>query len=374
MEGEAVRTGSQGADAPESAEAARPTAWSWSIPLFAHIPLAPLWIWLAITTVWMALYCAYAHFIVEVSLFEGRLWRGWGLTVFQDALLIGYLPAGILWGQRQATKILLALRPALEVSDREFDELRFSLHRVDTRVLSIGAGVAVFVALAILMYNISMLVDDSIVRTSLFERLGFLPDEARRVFSGVFAWEAGAISVLGPLMWLFIFIEGALPHRLSRIAEASARVDLIDLSPLEALREMGLGAALRVITVAVVASVGLLVVREDLMVIGAVVAAPVLAVAALLAAVRGIRPRVSREKRAELSRVHAELRASARPDSSIPPGRLADLIAYENRLEGINTWLFDRRSLLRFGIIVGGGMSMVGGAVVERLLTALLGS
>ena len=92
------------------------------------------------------------------------------------------------------------------------------------------------------------------------------------------------------------------------------------------------------------------------------------------AAVRGIRPRVSREKRAELSRVRAELRASARPDSSIPPGRLADLIAYENRLEGINTWLFDRRSLLRFGIIVGGGMSMVGGAVVERLLTGLLGS
>jgi hypothetical protein len=70
--------------------------------------------------------------------------------------------------------------------------------------------------------------------------------------------------------------------------------------------------------------------------------------------------------------VRTEIRDALDGRASSADGRLADLLAYETRLEAVQPSLFDRTALLRFGIIVGTGMSMIGGALVERVVGTIL--
>jgi hypothetical protein len=56
------------------------------------------------------------------------------------------------------------------------------------------------------------------------------------------------------------------------------------------------------------------------------------------------------------------------------PLSLADLLAWEARLERVSTWPFDASLWLRFGLFVALGLgSWVGAALVERALGAALG-
>ena len=352
---------------------ARSARSQWAIPLFPDLPVAPLWIWLLLTACWMAAYLVYAWLLIGSGIFGAAFWKGWGLTVFQDALLIGYLPAAVVWGRRQAQRTLGALRPVLAASESELAELSLGLERVDARTLVIGSFVALFAGALLATYNVWLLASDPAMAASLLERLGFTAEQIPSALPRVAAWEATSLVVVAVLVWLFSIAESALPRRISEIAERRAHIALIDLGPLHPLTEQGLGGALRVVAVAVVASVGLLVVPEDLLVVFGIFAAPVAGAAALLAPVRGVRGRIQREKQAELARTRAELGAALESGSGgAEGGRIADLLAYEARIESINPWLVDRSGLLRFGIIVGAGMSMLGGALVERLVAAVL--
>jgi hypothetical protein len=205
--------------------------------------------------------------------------------------------------------------------------------------------------------------------SDLLQRLGLDPDSG--MIRGLAISESIVFFVVSWLVWVFGSAEIGLCRRFSRIGADWARVDLVDLGPLKPLTELGLGCALRVVGVAVVASVGLLVIAEDVPVLVALALAPILAGAAALGPVRGVRRRILVRKDTELERVRSEIRSSSQPDSTATPGRLSDLIAFEGRLESIHPWLYDRSGLVRFGIIVGAGMSMIGGALVERLVDAL---
>ncbi len=53
---------------------------------------------------------------------------------------------------------------------------------------------------------------------------------------------------------------------------------------------------------------------------------------------------------------------------------MADIVAYEARVASIATWPFDLSTLVRFALYVALGLgSWLGAAVVERLLSAVLG-
>ena len=82
--------------------------------------------------------------------------------------------------------------------------------------------------------------------------------------------------------------------------------------------------------------------------------------------------------RSASARPTAHARQDAREDAlkegASTPGRLADLLAYETRVESTPEWPFDSSTLWRFGLyLLIPVASMVAGAVVDRIVDMMLG-
>jgi hypothetical protein len=113
--------------------------------------------------------------------------------------------------------------------------------------------------------------------------------------------------------------------------------------------------------------------------IGAPILAIVLAtvgvgIATLVLPMRGAHLRIRAEKRAELERTRTAIRGEREKllADSARPARLADLLAYEARIERVREWPIDLPILLRFsGLLALAVGSWLGGAVVERVLALL---
>ena len=96
--------------------------------------------------------------------------------------------------------------------------------------------------------------------------------------------------------------------------------------------------------------------------------------------VRGVHRCLREQKKAELDRVRAAIRGdrSSLVDSRIAGQAdaisLADLIAYEARIESVREWPFDTSTPSRFGLfLLIPLVSWIGGALVERVVNAALG-
>jgi hypothetical protein len=94
--------------------------------------------------------------------------------------------------------------------------------------------------------------------------------------------------------------------------------------------------------------------------------------------VLGVHGRLEAAKDEALARARGDVAARRRGEAVAGPGgaplSLADLLAWEARLERVSTWPFDASLWLRFGLFVALGLgSWVGAALVERALGAALG-
>jgi hypothetical protein len=91
----------------------------------------------------------------------------------------------------------------------------------------------------------------------------------------------------------------------------------------------------------------------------------------------GVRRRLRAKKADELARVRGALRVErekALDPSGSPPGRIADLLALEARIESVREWPIEAPALARLVVFVTIGLgSWVGAALVEKLLGRLLG-
>jgi uncharacterized membrane protein len=90
----------------------------------------------------------------------------------------------------------------------------------------------------------------------------------------------------------------------------------------------------------------------------------------------GVHSGIRDAKTTELSRVRELIRdrRAGRPPETLADWTVADLVAYEGRIESVKTWLFTPSTLLRFGFYVALGLSSwLGAALVERALAAALG-
>jgi len=100
------------------------------------------------------------------------------------------------------------------------------------------------------------------------------------------------------------------------------------------------------------------------------------ALAALLLPARGAHTRMAATRDEELARVRERIRAER--DSNLagagaPDARLANLLAYEQRIAHASTWPFDLSTYLRFGLYVSIGLgSWLGAALVERVVDLFL--
>lgn len=179
------------------------------------------------------------------------------------------------------------------------------------------------------------------------------------------------------------WIAGRLAVGFSRLG-ASLRIDdLLDLDALVPLGRSGLRSV--AVWVGITAFFALMLIAP----FGRVVAAANLVVSiavgafVFVAPVRGAHLRLRAARDAELARIRALLRArtSAGGDgdpADVPGGGLAalplaDLLAWEARIERVRTWPFDSSTLLRFALYVAIGLgSWIGAALVERALGAAL--
>jgi hypothetical protein len=107
--------------------------------------------------------------------------------------------------------------------------------------------------------------------------------------------------------------------------------------------------------------------------------AVVLATAAFVLPVRGLRRQIRARKAEELARVRREIHrdrevvAKLGSDSAEAGARLPGLLAYMNQIESVREWPFDAPTLTRFFLYVAIPLgSWIGGALVERLLGAAL--
>ena len=278
-------------------------------------------------------------------------------------------------------RTLHALRPALRCSEVELRDQIQTINRFDGRAL---VALSVFAIASSLL--VSVLLSGPLVfemLAEIFAQTGLPAEQQAQMIRVALVWQAASGVIVWWLMCLFFYTGGTVAMRFSRLGEDRAVIDLVDLGPLKPFAEWALGRVVAVIVLAALLFFAIFVFPNPDQPIGIAgadvpgivssgIVIPVAALAALLWPVRGVHRLIQREKAAELERIRAEMREARQPNSTVREGRLADLIAYEGRIESIQPWTFDRSTLLRFGLVVGAGMSMVIAALVERLVDAVL--
>ena len=155
------------------------------------------------------------------------------------------------------------------------------------------------------------------------------------------------------------WIEVALSYRVGRFVERHAILDLLDRSRYAALGQRARRNVLSWAFLSIFWTFLLVVV-----------------VATVVLPARGLRTRLASEKRERLARIRDPIRTRG---DALLEGRvdreaaLADLIAYEQRLESAGTWAYDTSTLLRAGFysLIGAG-SWIGAALVERAVDLLV--
>jgi len=162
----------------------------------------------------------------------------------------------------------------------------------------------------------------------------------------------------------------------ARLAHSIAEIDLLDLGPVHVFSRRGLRRALRWLVLASVAGLVVFDAGWDgppaLVFVGIVA----FALFSFWLPIRGAHVRVREEKQRALAALRARIRSErARVDEGAGAGgRLADLLAYEARVQGVSEWPIDGFTLLRlaFYLLLPVG-SWLGGALVERFVSKLLG-
>lgn len=204
----------------------------------------------------------------------------------------------------------------------------------------------------------------------------------RRVISDAAPWYPETIwgLVVVPLLgWLlarsaYFTVTGA--DRAMRHPRIDAEIDLMDLRPHYVEGRIGLRLSLVWIVGISIASLFLLHPQVPLsIVVPLMIAGFAVAVAALVLPVRGVQQRIHRAKLAALASLDGELRRArdALGGEERAGGPLADLLAYRSYIESVREWPFDNSTFARFGLypLIPVG-SWIGGAFVERLVSALL--
>lgn len=280
------------------------------------------------------------------------------------ALLLGYLPAAYVWTVRASRRAFAELRPVLQGSSAELDEIAAQLGRFDRRVLRRVGGVGVAVGF-------------------LLPLAADLNPEVYGI-SELNSAAAGHRIMVPILMWLMARITWAWmadARRLVVLSRERLHVDLLDPTPLAPLTRLGLRNAL--ISLGSVSIVSLMTLdwasRPGLpWVLGGLIAAALLlGLASLLLPLRGAHSVIQAAKQRELDwcrdqiRLHRE--ALATGGSPTRGGSLDELVAYHGLVREVRAWPFDASTLLRFGLylVIPVG-SWMGGALVERWLDILL--
>jgi hypothetical protein len=280
------------------------------------------------------------------------------------SLLIGSALASAHYEAMGALRDLAQLRPVLGCTPAQFESLSEEASRVPTRRRRLAGAAGIAGAAGAIV--------------------GGNPDVASMAI-----WldhDLVTFAVVGALVGWLLATGAAARSQQDRAFDRALgllpRIDLFDLDALGPFARRGLRRALGLaITVSLFAMALVEVARFGrIMPVLAIVLVPwTLATLSFLRPVLGVRRRIREEKRSVLARTRAEIRdaeaalRSTPAAAGAPPGSLADLVAYHDFVDALPEWPFDSPTLARFVLYLAIPLgSWVGGAMVERLLSAAL--
>lgn len=348
-------------------QVARRARMPWTERVYDALPVAPAWAGAALAAGLILVFFAGEYALGRHELIR---WGGDLLYGYRDlrvalvlCLLIAYLPTAYVYVLRGASRSLSLLRPVLERTDSEFEALAGEVGSYP-RWSSLGA---------------------SLLGSGFFVLLPTWIEPGAAWAYDVSYWSPEVLwhRVLAPLIgwWLgrVIYAVIAESSRLSRASSHLAAIDLLDLRPLAPFTRQGLANAFWVMGLFSISALLLVEVGFLALVAQAGTLTLAVAMASLLLPVRGVHRRIRADKRAELDRVRAAIRgdrgglAESRIASQATALSLADLVAYEARVESVREWPFDSSTLIRFALYLMIPLgSWSGGALVERLIDRLL--
>lgn len=326
-------------------------------------PLAALGVVLTVTLLYGGLFLLFngsAGTLHPWRLADGSWNLGRLSTEMLNGVLIGYFLASYAVARRGALADLVALRPVLDCSD----QLRNDMER---QILTPGLGITLAAALCALLLSLLMMFDPAVWDGAPIPRF---PDP-------LLLWTFFRNFVMGWTGARLGFADVSMTAGFARLG-AHARVDLLDGRPLDPFVRKGQRSVVIWILFSSLLSLfwfaGTAASLNQLV----LVLVLVLATAALLAPLSGVRRRIVAVKQAELSRINDAIR---RERGRIPgegeqweTPRLANLIAYRQLVEAVHEWPLTAPALLRFALFVLIGLgSWLGAALVERALESALG-
>jgi hypothetical protein len=291
----------------------------------------------------------------EGTALEARFWRdprGWFDAVL--SILFGWAVGGGLALVRGGRRDLEALRPAVpSVAD---------LPRVDTLSRRTLRGAVAGSIVVGMLINVSP---------------GNWPEGFPGFTHPFFIWATLRTMLVAWAIWRTAAIAVNLATRFSQLGASLPVDDLLDLRPLAPLGRGGLRNVAVWVGMSALFAVMLIAPFGRGVVALMILATASIGVLAFLAPVWGARQRRVEVRNDELARVRKAVSARAQgapsPEARWADFSLADLTAWEQRLEHVRTWPVDATIVLRFGLYVSIGLgSWIGAALVERALGAAL--
>jgi hypothetical protein len=339
----------------------------WGLGIFDRLRLPAFWVGVGIALSVFAVYLVYTGlFGPGVGYLEGT--RGgevpwaWLAELIQD-FFIGFTLALSAASIRGARRDFADLMPHLDAAEDD-------LPRLERAMLSYSRGP--LVALAFVggaATGLLTITDPSLWQDGVIP--GWSDPSALWLIARNFVNWYVVVRAMG--------LELMLGRTFSRLGERVRLPDLLDREPLAAFGRRALRNVLLWMLLAAFLSLTYLGEgwASDLMVL-ALVWLLAFALAAFVLPLTGIRRRVRERKHDELGRVRAVLAEARGPAlagaEGVAPGRLADLLAWEARVEAVHEWPIDAPMLLRLALYLAIGLgSWVGAAFVERALETALG-
>jgi hypothetical protein len=329
-----------------------------TLRLSRAVGVGPVWLGLGILLAYLLLWAASGALIVALGGVPG--WSSGWLRIrweLVNAVMIAYLVAATVVVVEGARRDLRELRPLLGGPPGEFDEILERATNTPARFLHQAGALGVVVGVSIVAF------DPRVCGQSSFDLAH--PELAwvlfRNILTNWLAWRLGVHEIV-------------LARGFSLAARRVA-VDLLDPRPLAAFARKSQRS------VAVWA--GFLVIFSTFWLGDAAGSANLFFLVLILAflvpvylvPLLGVHRRLAAAKHAELDRVNARIReATAEEAAPASQTRLADWVAYRRLVEDAREWPLEAPGLVRSLLFVALGVgSWLGGALVERLLGAILG-